>query len=118
MYLQHNAKTKWNYKGVVFDNRCSVAYRSDIPDCPPEVSKKEIVVTGKRWEAIREGVEDYAYLYLLKQAINKASPQAAAKAKKLLAYWCEKVLKNDNNHLLADKAKKQIMEEIVKISRK
>ena len=58
------------------------------------------------------------YLYLLKKAIQDASPEAGAKAKELLGFWTEEVLKKESNPLLADKAKKQIMEELVKMSAK
>jgi len=61
-------------------------------------------------------VEDYAYLYLLTQAIRDASPKAAAQAKVLLASWIEEVLKEQDNPQLADKVKKQIMEKLVKMS--
>ena len=76
----------------------------------------ELIVPGKRWEATREGVEDYAYLYLLKQAIAQASPEGAANAKALLASSVEKVVKNVNNPLLADKVKRQILETILELS--
>ncbi|KKK92866.1 hypothetical protein LCGC14_2698640, partial [marine sediment metagenome] len=87
----------------------AVVYDPNQEHAPPEVSKQELVIPGKRWEATREGVEDYAYLYLLKQAIANASPKAAAKAKKLLDSCVKKVLKDENNPQLAEKAKKQIM---------
>ena len=100
---------------IVFPQPNQVLHGKSVNDAnqagdPPEVSKKELIVPGKRWEAIREGVEDYAYLHLLTQAIRDASPETAAKAKTLLASWIEEVLKEDDNPLLADKVKKQIME--------
>lgn len=113
----------WKYRDAMWDStgkgpNWAVVYRSDVADCPPEVSKKELVIPSKRWEATREGVEDYVYLYLLNQGIGKASPEAAAKAKALLGFWTEEVLKKDNNPSLAEKAKKQIMEELVKMAGK
>jgi hypothetical protein len=111
----------WTYRNARWDGsgqgfNWGMVYRTDVADCPPEVSKKELVVPGKRWEAIREGVEDYAYLYLLTQAIRDASPKAAAQAKVLLASWIEEVLKEQDNPQLADKVKKQIMEKLVIMS--
>ena len=110
----------WDYNrsGAPREGGYAVVYNTTRGDTPPEVSKQELVIPGKRWEATREGAEDYAYLYLLEQAITKASPEAAAKAKKLLDSCVEKVMKNENNPLLAEKAKKQIMEELVEISEK
>lgn len=32
----------------------------------------ETIITSRRWEAFREGLEDYTYLYLLNKAIKKA----------------------------------------------
>jgi hypothetical protein len=115
-YWTYCGRGAWNYVGK--KPGWSVVYNSTLADTPPQVSKKELIVPGKRWEATREGIEDYAYLYLLKQAIGKASPQDAAKAKKLLDSCVEDVLKNDSNPQLAAKAKKQIMEELVKMSKK
>ena len=110
----------WDYNrsGAPREGGYAVVYNTTRPDTPPEVSKKELVVPGKRWEATREGTEDYAYLYMLRQAIGKASPQDAAKAKKLLDSWTEKVVENPNKPQLADEAKKQIMEALVRMSDK
>ena len=118
-----NGFSNWAYKNGYWNGKdkgpnWGLVYRTDQADTPPEVSKQELVIQSKRWDASREGVEDFAYLYLLKQAIGKASPEAAAKAKKLLDSCVENVLKDDNNPHLAEKAKKQIMEELVKMSDK
>jgi hypothetical protein len=47
------------------------------------------VVTSRRWEATREGIEDYEYLYMLREAIRDAeargvAPHRLAAPKKLL----------------------------------
>ena len=97
-------------------------YRTDTAGCPPEVSKRELVVPGKRWEASREGVEDYAYLHLLKQALSNRRQATGSEAieagEKLLAFWPERVLEAADNPLLADRAKKEVIEAIVDLSRK
>ena len=33
------------------------------------------VVSSKRWEAVRDGIEDYAMLQVLKHAVSNASPK-------------------------------------------
>ena len=117
-----NGFSNWCYKGGRWNSagkgaNWGMIYRSDAADCPAEVSRKELVVPGKRWEASREGVEDYAYLYLLKQAIRAGSPgNDAEKARALLAYWTEEVLEKEDDPRLADKAKKQILEVLVTLS--
>ena len=112
----------WTYRNARWDGsgkgfNWGMVYRSDAADCPAEVSRKELVVPGKRWEAIREGVEDYAYLSLLAEAIRAAPPEAAAKAKALQDAWIDEVLKDDSNAQLAGKVTKQIMEELSSMHR-
>ena len=119
-----NGFSTWTYKGGRWNTEegpnWGLVYRADAQDCPAEASKQELVIPSKRWEASREGVEDYAYLYLLKQAIGAGSQgadaKAAEKAKALMAFWIEEVLKKPDSPLLADKAKKQIMEQLVRMS--
>ena len=46
---------------------------------------EDFVVTGKHWEAVREGVEDYEYLRMLRDAARRTSdPDLARRAEKLL----------------------------------
>jgi hypothetical protein len=120
-----NGFSTWCYKGGRWNSagkgpNWGLVYVSKQDDCPAEVSRKELVVPSKRWEASREGVEDYAYLYLLKQAIRDGSPEADAKAtekaRKLLAFWPQEVLKKEDDPRLADEAKKQVMEALVQLS--
>ena len=115
----------WKYGGGRWDStgkgaNWGVVYRTDKADCPPEVSRRELIVPGKRWEATREGVEDYTYLYLLKRALSEYPRETDSKAtregKKLLAFWPEEVLKKADHPLLADKAKRQILEAILELS--
>ncbi|HPO07716.1 MAG TPA: hypothetical protein PLZ55_03535 [bacterium] len=47
----------------------------------PTVYDGEGVVTSKRWEACREGVEDYEYLYVLREMIRTAKEKGVAKEK-------------------------------------
>ena len=117
----------WKYEAGRWDssgqgNNWGVVYRSDAADCPAEVSRQELVVPGKRWEATREGVEDYAYLYLLKTAISGSSlPPGSTvleEAQSTLAYWTEEVLDQaDNDEVeVADEAKTEIMEAILALT--
>ena len=73
-YWIYSYKTHWDSSRYDEGRRpnWAVVYFADAEDAPPGISKKELVVTSKRWEATREGVEDYIYLYLLREAIEKA----------------------------------------------
>ena len=115
----------WKYGGGRWDSmgkdaNWGMVYRTDVMGCPPEVSRRELVVPGKRWEATREGVEDYTYLYLLRRAIDDHPPgadaQAVRKAEKLLAVAPDVVLEQADDPLLADKAKRRIIEALVELS--
>ena len=117
-YWIYCGRVAWDYakEGAPSEGGYAVVFDATLEGTPPEVSKQELIVPGKRWEATREGVEDYAYLYLLKQAIDQASPEAAANAKALLASSVENVVNNMDNPLLADEAKRQIIETILELS--
>jgi hypothetical protein len=117
-YWIYCGRVAWDYakEGAPSEGGYAVVFDATLEGTPPEVSKQELIVPGKRWEATREGVEDYAYLYLLKQALEQASPEAAANAKALLASSVENVVNNMDNPLLADEAKRQIIETILELS--
>lgn len=110
----------WKYSAAHWDAtdkgpNWNMVYRSDLPDCPPQVSKRELVLPGKRWEASREGVEDYVFLWMLREAIENANGDTAA-AKKLLAQSPDTVLGDTENAALADRAKKDILQAIVELT--
>ena len=59
-------------------------------------------VNTRRWEAYREGIEDYMYLHLLDNLLKTKEPDAAlaAKARKLMADAClEFELATDHGYL-------------------
>ena len=112
-YWVYSYKTHWNSYGHKDGQNWAVVYFADAEDAPPGISKKELVIPSKRWEATREGVEDYVYLYLLKDAIQKAggetSPEWLADAERVLAESPKAVLEDRENTALADKAKEDIL---------
>lgn len=95
-------------------------YLAEVDDAPPGISKKELIIPGKRWEATREGVEDYVYLSMLRDAIRDAgrsvSPESLSRAREVLADSPRKVLGNVNDARLADRAKEDILKVIIDVS--
>lgn len=118
-YWVYSYKTAWNYYNNPDKPNWAVVYLADSEDAPAGLSKKEIVVPSKRWEATREGVEDYTYLSMLKNAVAKPRKGALAKdvaaGRKLLNELPTKVLANPEKESLADNGKQSILEVLSKI---
>ena len=119
-YWIYKYKTHWNSHKHVDMYNYAVVYLADAEDAPPGISKKEKVVTGKRWEATREGVEDYVYLYMLREAVEQAGSGADTWALKqggeLLAERPGRVLSDVHNEELADLAKEEILKVLSRLS--
>ena len=64
----------------------------------------ENIVSSRRWEAWREGVEDYQYLYELQQAINKIRTKDPIMAKKL-----QETLQRQVNRVLDNQHKSDVV---------
>ena len=113
-YWIYSYQSHWDSTGL--DHNWSVVYRTDLPDTPAEVSTQELIVPSKRWEATREGVEDYAYLSMLRSLIDNSilAPDSIAilNAESTLEYWTQMVL-NYQGTDLATQAKVALMEVIV-----
>ena len=113
-YWVYKYKTHWNSYKHVDGNNWAVVYLADAEDAPPGISKQELVVTGKRWEATREGVEDYVYLYMLGEAVKEpgtvVNQQDLEQGRELLAEWPGKVLGDVHDQELADQAKEEVLE--------
>lgn len=118
-YFIYSYKNHWqNYDQAEWPT-WSVVYFANADDAPPGLSKNELVVPGKRWEATREGVEDYVYLAMLKEAVEKpkpgASPQALAEGRKLLAELPSKVIGNPADEAMADRGKEAVLRVLAKL---
>ena len=77
------------FSGVVYGAKASPAARNG-----------ENIIPSRRWEAWREGVEDYQYLFELQQAINKVrtkDPQMAKEAQLTLNQQVNRVLNSQND---------------------
>jgi hypothetical protein len=78
------------FSGVVYGAKAS-----------PVAGLGESIVPSRRWEAWREGVEDYQYLFELQQSINKVKtkdPQTAADAQRILDEQVNRVLNNQKDN--------------------
>ena len=81
-------------------------------------------------EAIREGVQDYEYLVMLREAITAAGARrdaAAVRAEKLLATACDRVLAGETrdnyrwdeekDRSVADRVRIEVLETLVALSK-
>ncbi len=120
-YWVYAYKTHWNSHKHKDGAGWAVVYLANAADAPPGISQKELVVPSKRWEATREGVEDYVYLYMLREAVREAEKrgvhkQALDNAKTVLLESPKSVLEDETNPALADAAKESIIKAIVTLS--
>jgi hypothetical protein len=119
-YFIYSYKTHWNSYNQEEWPTWSVVYFADAPDAPADLSKNELVIPGKRWEATREGVEDYTYFDMLQKAVNKprkgADPAAVREGRKLLNDLPTRVLANPNDEMMADRGKEAVLRVLAKIS--
>ncbi len=79
----------------------------------------ENIVPSRRWEAWREGVEDYQYLYELQQAINKIKPKEPAKAnkaKETLDSQVSRVLNNQHDSKIVYDAREILSDTLLKLT--
>ncbi|MDD2707288.1 MAG: sugar-binding protein [Verrucomicrobiae bacterium] len=87
---------------------------------PPEVSQKEAVIPSKRWEAWREGMEDYMYLDILQKALAQAEtkntePSLIREGQTLLKDEAAKTATEKQDLELADKTIERAMTLIEKL---
>jgi len=78
----------------------------------------EIIVPSRRWEAWREGIEDYVYLWQLQTAIDEIKTTEPAKAnqlQQLIRNVTEKVLQNPDDYNGAYEARKNISRALIQL---
>jgi hypothetical protein len=82
----------------------------------------EVIVSSKRWEAYRAGIEDYEVCKMLNDAVDAA--KAAGKgdtadvvaAEKALDQWVKRVLDNKDDPMVAEQAHQELLKHLVKVS--
>ena len=98
------------FSGVVYGAKASPVSRNG-----------ENIIPSRRWEAWREGVEDYQYLFELQQAINKIKmkdPETAEKAQQTLDYQVNLVLYNQNDSSVVYNAREILSEVLLGLTTK
>lgn len=59
----------------------------------PEISEKEVSISTLQWEGVREGIDDYKYLYTLEQWIKKAKKKGFIKEAQEAEKKLDKIVK-------------------------
>jgi hypothetical protein len=79
----------------------------------------ENIVPSRRWEAWREGVEDYQYIYELQQTINKIKPKDPATANKvqeILDSQVNRVLNKQDDNKIVYEAREILSDMLLKLT--
>ncbi len=84
-------------------------------DAPPNASKGESVIPTRRWEATREGIEDYTYLWMLQQAVKGGKLKDSIAAKRMLVDLPRELLKNPEDTWRADRAKENVLNVLAEV---
>ena len=96
------------FSGVVYGAKAS-----------PVPLNGENIVPSRRWEAWREGVEDYQYLYELQQAIDKMKmkdPDTAKIGRQILDQQVNRVLNHPNDSHIVYDARDILTEMLLKLT--
>ncbi|MDZ4198037.1 MAG: hypothetical protein U1E27_01995, partial [Kiritimatiellia bacterium] len=94
----------------------------DAATAPAHVTRKEAQIPSRRWEAWRDGVEDYAYLWLLRQERDRAAAagqnaKAVAQADALLQRVAPEIATQTRDPDAFNAARIRILETIVALRR-
>ncbi len=115
VYYPANKAIPWNDTLEAFGDY-GVVYASGTS---PFGRVDESITPSRRWEAWREGVEDYQYLYEVRQAINKISetnPALATQAKRQLSHLVNRVIESANDPEVVYKVRKTLSEMLLKLA--
>lgn len=101
-------------------NDYSIIY--DSATAPKHVTRKEAQIPSRRWEAWRDGVEDYAYLWMLKQAVEKAKSSgnnsaAVNNAESVLKSSVAAVLENPADIAVYRSARRSVLEALAELNK-
>ena len=106
-YANHYKISSWDDTGIP-KGHYNVVYKEYNS---PVNTLGEKLIPSRRWEAFREGIEDYQYLFELKKAIAlnmTTNPEKAKKAKLMLKQQVDNVLQNPGDSDIVYHARKEI----------
>lgn len=86
-----------------------LVYASNAVDAPTGLPKGELVIPSRRWEATREGIEDYCYLWMLKQAVSKHAQPDYSAARSALEDLPSELLQYPDQLWRADREKENLL---------
>ena len=92
----------------------------DARTAPADIPRSEAIIPSKRWEAWREGIEDYTYLFILNALVNQAEranldKNIIGKAKGTLSAAAKDVLKNKDRPDTANRWRKALLKEMMNL---
>jgi hypothetical protein len=118
-----NVAVPWNdtlkplgYYGVIYGAQTSPLGK---PAVRLAGKLSENIVSSRRWEAWREGVEDYQYLYDLQQAINEIKtkdPQMAKTMQETLERQVNRVLNSQDDSNVVYDARRVLSDALLKLT--
>ncbi len=104
----------WDVVGVDY----GVFY--DARTAPADVPRSEAIIPSKRWEAWREGIEDYTYLYLLNALVIQAkgadlNEAIIKKAENTLSLAVKNVLENQDKPDTVNRWRDALLKEMMNL---
>lgn len=114
VYVDPRTEEAWHDTASV-QSHWSVVYKAGL--CPIPTATEDIL-PSRRWEAWREGVEDYEYLSRLKKLIEKEqqrAPSEAREARRVLSFELDRVLKNGTDSKVVNQARRNINKAVLRL---
>ncbi|HJN18140.1 MAG TPA: hypothetical protein QGH10_21755, partial [Armatimonadota bacterium] len=87
-----------------------------LDGAPEDVSRAEAIIPSKRWEAWREGIEDYTHLHVLRSLIDQhgqPSSDQVTEAQEVLETAIQTVLTDPDDITRADAHRERVLRAIV-----
>ena len=112
-YSENLSKSRnlWEHSGLDYN----VIYTRE--GAPDGVSRAEEIIPSRRWEAWREGIEDYTYLDTLAQMIKRRGPSSESdRARRTLEAALERVLSAPEDDTQAELHRRKVLQAIVDLS--
>ena len=111
---------KWRNTNMWAESALQYAAIYTLDGAPADISRAEKIIPSRRWEAWREGIEDYTWLFLLRQAVERRTQavgqtEQTAAAEKVLIDALDQVLRNPDDLSLADAQSEKVMRALMEL---